>query len=403
MSPVAWTTEPSTQSQVDKPVYLAQLKGFIEQGKENWVWILKKCVYGLKQASLMWRSTFHLFLVEKLGMVQVHVESCVYIRRFGDTLLMIVVYVDDFLMGCGDEAIFSQVEAELTQRFRVKRLGEMTRYLGMNFERRGNGLFVHNRDLIEDLCNRCRLSEGGDINVPWPGGFNASDQSSFDNTTVYRSVVGVISWISQCTRPDISFYVTYLAGFNNSPLRCHWEQLKKLVGYLQTTKDKGILLGADPSKHWLTAFCDASHGDPLLEGKSTTGYLFMLGGAPIAWASRKQKTISLSSSEAEYIAMSEMAIDAKYYLQVLQSFLPQVKTVLGLVDSEPARRIASGDATLRKVRHLTVRYHFVREMALSGELDLRWVTKMENVADILTKAMTNRSLFESLRGVILHE
>jgi hypothetical protein len=101
--------------------------------------------------------------------------------------------------------------------------------------------------------------------------------------------------------------------------------------------------------------------------------------------------------------MSEMAVDAEYYLQVLQAFYPGVKSVIGFVDSEPARRIASGDATLRKVRHLTVRSHFTREMALSGRLDLRWISAKENVSDILTKAMTNRSLFESLRDVILHE
>ena len=106
--------------------------------------------------------------------------------------------------------------------------------------------------------------------------------------------------------------------------------------------------------------------------------------------------MSIHSCEAEYYGMSDMAIDVMYYLQIFKELLPEVKSIKTLVDSEPGRRIASGDASLRKVKHLETRYHYVRDMAMAGLLNLQWITKSENVADILTKEMSNKTLFKYL-------
>ena len=129
--------------------------------------------------------------------------------------------------------------------------------------------------------------------------------------------------------------------------------------------------------------------------------MFFMCGAPIFWASRRQKVVSISSCEAEYYAMSEMAIEAQYFLQIFKGIFEKVKSIIAYVDSEPARRIASGDASLRKVKHIETRYHYVRDMVLDKQLELRWITKDENLADILTKAMDNKRLFTFLRDKFL--
>jgi hypothetical protein len=264
-------------------------------------------------------------------------------------------------------------------------------------------MFMSQTSLIEELCSKCNLTAGKDSMVPFDHGFVGENQTPFDNHTVYRSVLGMVGWICMCTRPDVAFYWMFLAGFCNDPRVCHWEHLKKLVAYLRATRALGVLLGCDADQRELEVFCDASHGDPLLDRRSTSGWVFFLGGAPIAWVARKQKCMSKSSAEAEYIAMSEMANEAKYYLNILSALCPHINKVFARVDSEPARRIANGDATIRKVKHLEIAYHHVREMSGLGQIQFDWLTEEHMVADLFTKVMTDKNRFLRLRGYLLHE
>ena len=392
-------------SPIDRPVYMYPPKGFkMPKGKENHVWELLKCLYGLKQASRMWRSTFHDFLVDDLGMKQVHVETCVYIARRGKFTMIIIVYVDDFILASDSNEWYEQVEKKLLDKFNVKKMGKINRFLGMNFNQKDDQIFVNQDDIITKMCVDFKLESGKGNDIPWPNGYQDADEKvPFSNGKAYRSAIGMLLWISMCSRPDISFYVNFLSSFNNDPMEIHWEHVKKIILYLRKTKNLGIVFNARPQLNYPVVFCDASHGDPLIRRGSTTGFMFALCGTPFAWVSRKQKVMSIHSCEAEYYGMSDMAIDVMYYLQIFKELLPEVKYIKALVDSEPGRRIASGDASLRKVKHLETRYHYVRDMAMAGLLNLQWITKSENVADILTKGMSNKTLFEYLRSHFLFD
>ncbi len=392
-------------SKIDRPVYMYPPKGYkMPKGKENWVWELLKCLYGLKQASRMWRSVFHDFLVDELGFKQIHVETCMYIKITKGSISIIVVYVDDFILGSTNSETYLEIEKGLINKFNVKKLKLLDRFLGMNFTRSGNKMFINQKDIIEKMCTDYNLGSGKDTEMPWPGGFidpKPDEQVPFTNEKAYRSAIGTLLWIAMCTRPDIAYHVNFLSTFSNKPLRIHWEHVKRIIVYLRSTANKGILLNCDPKKNTPTVYCDASHGDPTIDRKSTTGFMFFLCGAPFYWASRRQKVVSISSCEAEYYAMSEMAMEAQFFLQIFKGISSNIKTVIANVDSEPARRIASGDASLRKVKHIETRYHFVRDMTLNKQLELRWITKDQNVADILTKAMENKRLFTFLRDKFL--
>ena len=348
-------------SPIDRPVYMYPPKGFkMPKGKEDHVWELLKCLYGLKQASRMWRSTFHDFLVDDLGMKQVHVETCVYIARRGECTMIIIVYVDDFILACNSNEWYDEVENKLINKFNVKKMGKISRFLGMNFSQINDKIFVNQEDMITKMCVDFKLESGKGNDIPWPNGYQDSDEKiPFSNGNVYRSAIGMLLWISMCSRLDISFYVNFLSSFNNDPMEIHWEHVKKVILYLRKTKNLGIVFNAKPQMNFPVVFCDASHGDPLIRRGSTTGFMFALCGTPFAWASRKQKVMSIHSCEAEYYGMSDMSVDAMYYLQIFKELIPEVKSIKALVDSEPGRRIASGDASLRKVKHLETWYHYV--------------------------------------------
>ena len=390
-------------SPIDRPVYMYPPKGFkMPKGKEDHVWELLKCLYGLKQASRMWRSTFHDFIVSELKMEQVHVETCVYIARQEGFTMIIIVYVDDFILACNSNEWYDEVEKKLLDKFNVKKMGKISRFLGMNFIQQGDQIFVNQDDIILKMCNDFNLESGKGNDIPWPNGYQDTDEKTpFTNGKVYRSAIGMLLWISMCSRPDISFYVNFLSSFNNDPMTVHWEHIKKIILYLRKTKNLGIVFNARKNLKFPVVFCDASHGDPLIRRGSTTGFMFALCGTPFAWTSRRQKVVSIHSCEAEYYGMSDMSVDAMYYLQIFKRLLPEAKCIRALVDSEPGRRIASGDASLRKVKHLETRYHYVCDMAMEGLLKLQWISKSENVADILTKGMSNKTLFEYLRDHFL--
>ena len=348
----------------------------------------------------MWRGTFEQFIVDELGFREVHVETCVYVKKINSILAIIIVYVDDFIIGCTCKDTYKEIESKLVSKYKVKRLPLLNRFLGINFSRIENTWYMNQEDVILKLCQDCKLESGRNADIPWQNGFQFSEKEiPFTNGKIYRSAIGVLLWVARCTRPDILFHVCYLSMFNNNPLEVHWEHVKKIIIYLRSTMKMGISLGGKKDKN-LIAYCDASHGDPMIGRKSTTGYMFFIHGTPFAWISRRQKVITISSTEAEYYAMSEMAVDANFYMQVLNEFLPVGKT-LAMVDSESGRKIASGDTSLRKVKHMEIRHHYVREMAVSGRLTLQWIPNEENVADSLTKAISKKPLFRNLRNKYL--
>ena len=118
---------------MDKPVYIYPPKGYkMPKGKENWVWKLLKCVYGLKQASRMWWGTFARYVAEELGFQEVHVESCIFIRRDGDIITILKVYVDDFILASTNKEKFNEIKSRLVEKFKVKELPLWNRFLGVN-------------------------------------------------------------------------------------------------------------------------------------------------------------------------------------------------------------------------------------------------------------------------------
>jgi hypothetical protein len=201
----------------------------------------------------------------------------------------------------------------------------------------------------------------------------------------YQRAVGSLMYVATSTRPDISFSVATLSQFMRNPGSTHWEAAKRVLHYLKGTSDYGITLGTTDGG--LEAYVDADWASQA-HRHSMSGYVVLLNGGPVAWSARKQPLITLSTAEAEYIALTTVAREV-LYLQLLVGELYEPVTLPTPVycDNQAAIALASNNKFHSRTKHIDLRYHFVRDHVKNGTFGLHYCPTDDNVADAFTKAL----------------
>jgi hypothetical protein len=182
-----------------------------------------------------------------------------------------------------------------------------------------------------------------------------------------------------------------------NPGRAHWEAAKRTMRYLKGTADHGITLGSTDGG--LEAYVDADWASQL-HRHSVTGFVILLNGGPVAWSSRKQPIIALSTAEAEYVALTVAAREI-LYLQLLLEELYEVPSTPTPVycDNQAAIALASNNKFHARTKHIDIRFHFVRAHVKSGTLELLYCPTNDNLADALTKPLP-RPRLQKLRSMM---
>jgi hypothetical protein len=214
------------------------------------------------------------------------------------------------------------------------------------------------------------------------------------NTTQFQSYIGSLNYLALGTRPDISHAVNFLARFSSNPNQAHWNALHHLIGYIQTTKEKKLRLKPDDSH--LTTWSDASWGGEYQ--RSTSGFIIKCFNCPIAWGSRRQKSTAKSTCGSEYIALGGAVEFTQFLLQIIRSMFPNAKCTI-LCDNCAAILVAEDNGPKSSLRSIEQNFFFVNDLVRKHNLDLKWVSTRDNVADFLTKplgAQQHRHLISSL-------
>ena len=203
----------------------------------------------------------------------------------------------------------------------------------------------------------------------------------------YRSLVGSLMYLAIGTHPDISFAVVCLCQFLDCYHCAHWNATICIVRYLKGTWLLALTLGGDPDLE-LVGFSDSSYADCPDTTHSTMGYFFSVGGAVFSWSSCHQKTVTNSSCEAEYVALSEVSCEALWLCRSLRKvqFLKSHPTIL-LCDNNGAKSLSSDPTHHSCSKHIDVCHHFVCEHVEDGSLNVWCIPGHDNVADIFMKAL----------------
>lgn len=224
-----------------------------------------------------------------------------------------------------------------------------------------------------------------------------SEEEKLDMSHVpYREAVGCLLYLSITCRPDISYAVNQVAKFCQNPGRARWSAVKRILSYLSGTTEFGILLGEN-SDQPLVGYTDADFGGDIDSRCSTSGFTFFVYGSLVSWSSRRQKCVSQSTTEAEYVAASESSKEA-VWLKCLLSEIGETEDqpVPILCDNQSAIRSIHNPEFHQRTKHIDIRYHFVRSLQEDGVINVLFVPSKEQKADILTKSLPKPD-FEKMR------
>lgn len=192
-------------------------------------------------------------------------------------------------------------------------------------------------------------------------------------------------YLSVLTRPDISFAVSFMSQFNNNYNETHWKSAKRILKYLQGTKD--YCLRFEKGNAELEGFADADWASNTLDRKSYTDFVFKLSNSAISWESPKQETVALSSTEAEYMALSEASKEAIYLRNLLFELTGKLNCILLYNDNQSAQKLAENPIYHKWSKHIDVRHHFVREAVSNKFIKISYLPTAEQPADLLTKSL----------------
>ncbi|CAN6726700.1 unnamed protein product [Malus baccata var. baccata] len=285
-----------------------------------------------------------------------------------------------------------QVISALTMEFDIKDLGDLGDlhfFLGIQISRTAHGLCLSQSKYILDLLTKTEMLESKSCETPCLP-YNRllkDDGAPYNNPTLYRSVVGALQYLT-FARPDIAFSVHQVCQFMQQPMIAHFTAVKRILRYLKGTIHHGLCYSHGPLQ--LKAFSDADWaGDPN-DRRSTTGMAVFLGNNPISWSSKKQLTVSRSSTEAEYRALSSTSAELDWIQQLLVFLqVPLSSPPVLFCDNLSAIALAFNPVQHQRTKHIEVDVHFVRERVAKKQLSVQFVSSKEQFADILTKGLSS--------------
>jgi hypothetical protein len=378
---------------IDCEIYMDQPEGFEVPGNgdEKVVYKLNKSLYGLKQSGRNWNSLLHNRLIED-NFVQSSVDPCLYTKQTENGIVMILIWVDDLIIGASNDNLMTNVKQMLKSRFKMKDLGKLSYFLGIGFEQGPVYVKMNQRKYICKMLEKFDMADCKPRYTPCEQKVDCSSESEETvDPTKYREVVGSLVYAMTCTRPDLSYVVTKLSQHLNRPLRSHWVAAKHVLRYLKGTLDRELCFQKGETS--LIGYSDADWASSS-DRHSISGYCFSLtkGGTLISWKSRKQQIVALSSCEAEYIALAAAVQEALYLIQLLNGIGFRQESVLIYEDNQGAIALAKNPVNHQRSKHIDVRHHFVRGEVNTGHVVLEYCPTSEMVADTFTKPMTRPKL-----------
>ncbi|KAL5744728.1 hypothetical protein ACOSQ2_027844 [Xanthoceras sorbifolium] len=384
---------------LEEEIYMRQPEGFKEAGKENLVCRLKKSLYGLKQAPRQWYKKFDSFMSSS-GFTRCQADHCCYIKRFDNSFIILLLYVDDMLVAGSDMQEIMNLKRELSKQFAMKDLGAAKQILGMRIKRdtKSETLLLSQAEYIKKVLSRFNMQDAKPVNTPLGVHFRLSKEQSpkteEERTHMakvpYASAIGSLMYAMVCTRPDIAQAVGAVSRYMNNPGKIHWEAVKWILRYLRGTTNKTLCFkGGDTT---LTGYVDADLAGNVDIRKSTTGYVYTLGGTAVSWVSQLQKIVALSTTEAEYVAVTEASKEMVWLQSFLEELGKKQEDNVLYCDSQSAIHLAKNPSFHSRTKHIQLRYHFIRSLLEDGILKLEKISGAQNPADMLTKTVTTDKL-----------
>ena len=390
--------------ELDEEIYMDQAPGYVKRGHEDKVCRLKKCLYGLKQASMVWNKTLSVYLTG-VGFIQSKADMCVYTFKNSDSgsRVILLLYVDDLLVAADDASVWKPIKAGLMDAFKMKDLGSARWFLGMCIQQDDDYICIDQENYVLRVLDKFGMTDCKACATPMTAdNLYAVDEDEAELPNVpYRSLVGCLMYAAVCTRPDITNAVNQLSRYGNKFTLVHWKAAKRVLRYLKGTTHLKLCYSGRGSGV-LSMHCDADWAGDRIERRSTTGYVSLLCGGAISWRSKLQTSIALSSTEAELYALVS-ATQETIWLRRLMKDMFQEQNSATVISCDNQGCIAIVKHPRRyadRSKHIGVKKFFVSAALDADDVILKWVSTSEQVADIMTKAQTRVSFIRNRKWIM---
>src|ERR1700759_2959721 len=403
---------------LDEKLYMEQPSGFVIKEHEGKVYRLKKALYGLKQASLAWNKAANDSL-EKLGFNKLKSNAGIYILQDAGIILVIVLYVDNVLFMGNNRDSLMEKKRLFMKKWECRDLGPVSEYLGMSItrDRKNKTITIDQIKYAQKVVEQFEQTNCNDVTTPLPGGYHPQhafiEEIWYDKFSVrkygepkstpkqlqtFQSIIGSLLYLTLGTRPDITHAVIIMSQFMANPTEEHIKKALHIVKYVKSTMNAKLVYNGK-GMEGLLAYTDADWAECKDTRKSVTGYLIKLAGAPVSWTTRKDRTIALSSTASEYMALSDTTKQVTWIKSLFGELGFILTEIEVYVDNQGAIFIAQADVTETRSKHIDIKHHHVREKIKDSTVKLLHVPTNEQQADILTKSLTHVK-FRELRDKI---
>lgn len=383
---------------LEETIYMSQPEGYEVKRKEEMVCLLKKSLYGLKQSPRQWYKRFDSFVVSN-GFNRSSYDSCVYFRRLKpDCFIYLLLYVDDMLIASADMEAIKELKNLLQSKFEIKDLGAARRILGMDIIRKRNEglLYLSQLSYVQKLLRRFNMLDSKPVSTPIAGHFKLSithspqteDEIKDMSRIPYSNATGSLMYAMVCTRPDLAYSASIVSRFMANPGKQHWSVVKWILRYLKGSKSVVLVYGRNSERiNGLSGYVDADYSGDIDKRRSLTGYLFTLYGSVISWKANLQSVMALSTTEAEYITLTEAIKEAIWLKGLVHELEGKTGPIEVWCDSQSAIDLSKNQVFHERTKHIDIRMHCIRDIIAQGEVEVRKVAGANNPADMLTKVV----------------
>lgn len=373
---------------LEEDVFMCVPPGFERIYGKDKVCKLKKSLYGLKQSPRAWFDKFGR-AVKNQGYCQSQADHTMFYRRSPEgKLTVLIVYVDDIIITGDDYEEIRRLKKKLAQEFELKDLGSLKYFLGMEFARSKDGIFVNQRKYILDLLNETGLLGCKAVETPVEPNIKLKPANPEDvvDREKFQRLVGKLIYLSH-TRPDIAFVVSLLSQFMHSPGQVHFEAAYRVLKYLKGSPGQGLMFRKRNNLQ-IEVYTDADWAGNTSDRRSISGYCTFIGGNLVTWRSKKQSVVARSSAEAELRSLAHGICEAIWIKRVLEELqVPLTVPMKIYCDNKAAISIAHNPVLHDRTKHIEVDKHFIKEKIEEGLICIPYVPTSQQTADILTKGL----------------
>ena len=364
------------------------------------VWELFMALYGLKNSPILWSESLKKVLLD-LDFKQADNDPCLFYKINNKNYILVGIIVDDLIIASRTRQEANALLEAVGKVYEVKNLGKPEYVIGIHINHDEDAGTIHlNQELyISNMAIRFGQQNAKQTTTPAATTTRLTqDMGSPPAKGDYRALIGCLLYVV-ITRPDVATIISQLSRYLQAPQEAHYRAALRVLRFLLSTKTKSLYY----FDHCLVielellAYSDSTWNSNPDNSRSRSGYAIFFNGCFIAWKSTLQKLVTLSSCEAEYVALNLAAREVIWLRRLLCELGFEQKPTTILVDNQSAIALTKHKMVKPRTKHIALRYHWIKEQVADGTIIVKYVPTGDNVADFLTKVLSQEKMIHLLK------